>query len=221
MKCKSRGKVNREQPIITEENDAYIYATIQDTSQAQDNTMIVTEGNTAYGMVNTSQDNAVEEPIVTEGNTAYGIVNTSQDDAMEEPIVTEGNTAYGMVNTSQDNAMEEPIVTEGNTAYGMVQNTSQTQDNTMEEPIVTEENTAYEMADQPVVSFDQQQQQNNEQSAVGETFYEAIPDEATEESMYNYPNFCSDEDDPPQPPADKLPSVQQANVTIPEDPDCI
>ena len=77
LKCKSKGKA-KEQPIITEENDAY--AMVQNTSQTQDNTMelpIVTEGNTAYGMVqNTSQDNAMEQPIVTEGNTAYGMVGS-------------------------------------------------------------------------------------------------------------------------------------------------
>ena len=82
---------------------------------------------------------------------------------------------------------------------------------------------------QPVASFDQQQQENNEQSAAGETFYEAIPtgEATTEESMYDYPKFSSEEDSHdyhPQPPAaDRLPSVQQqANVTtIPEDPDYI
>ena len=74
-----------------------------------------------------------------------------------------------------------------------------------------------------------QQQENNEQSAAGETFYEAIPtgEATTEESMYDYPKFSSEEDSHdyhPQPPAaDRLPSVQQqANVTtIPEDPDYI
>ena len=113
---------------------------------------------------------------------------------MEQPIITEGNTACGMVqNTSQDNAMEQPIVTEGNTAYGIVGS----------------------RAAQSVV----QQQQNNEKSAAGETFYEAIPtgNATTEEPMYDYPKFSPEEnchDDPHQPPAaHKLPSAQQANVT--------
>ena len=77
---------------------------------------------------------------------------------------------------------------------------------------------------QPVASFDQQQQENNEQSAAGETFYEAIPtgEATTEESMYDYPKFSLAMTIMP-PAADRLPSVQQqANVTtIPEDPDYI
>ena len=125
---------------------------------------------------------------------------------MVQPIVTEGNTAYGSMvkNTSsirRDNAVEQPIVTKGNTAYGTVGS-----------------------PDQPVASF--VQQQNNEQSAAGETFYEVIPTgNAAEESMYDYPKFSPEEDCHNELPTDWLPSVQQqlANVTatIPEDPDYI
>ena len=116
---------------------------------------------------------------------------------------------------------EQPIITEENDAYAMVQNTSQTQDNTMEQPIVTEGNTAYGMVGssaQPVASFDQQQQENNEQSAAGETFYEAVfPTGELHLDVRIIPNSA------PRKIADRLPSVQQqANVTtIPEDPDYI
>ena len=168
--------------------------------------------------------NTMELRIVTEGNTAYGMVqDTSQahNNTVEKPIVTEGNDTYATVedtDQAQNDTMEQPIVTEGNTAYGMVQDTGQIQVDAMEQPIVTQGNTAYGMA----VAFDQQQQNIEQSAAVGETVYEAIPDgEATEESVYDYPNFSSEEDDP-QLPADWLPSVQQqANVTSPVDPDYI
>ena len=74
MKFKSKGKVNKEQPIITEENDAY--ATVQDISQTQDVTIEQPIENDNYAMVqdtSQTQDNVMEQPIVTEGNTAYGM----------------------------------------------------------------------------------------------------------------------------------------------------
>ena len=118
--------------------------------------------------------------------------------AAEQPtciVITEGNIAYGMVQTASnvlsDRSTDDAfIVTEQNTAYGTAQNLG--------------------TAAQPLASFDQQIEKS---LTAGEGVYEAIPE--PDESMYDYPKFefiseRDSYDNPPQPPAGKLPLQQRA-----------
>ena len=168
-----RDKAKTEEHNITEEYDDH--ETVQNPSQAHTIPLaaeqpIVTEGNTAYGMIQTTSlvqlENVPNQPVYTEEANYASLIELK---TVEQPIATKENTAYGITQeinsaaqgvdqqnnrqseAAADEAVYEVIPTNSDTKeFNAVQNTSP--DGMEGEHIATEGNIAYGTVEQPIAT---------------------------------------------------------------------